>query len=73
MKIGYNTVKLLFLIASIFFAFTAAPAQATIYPAPEGLQPSPDYKVFIDGKEVFVYASPVPAAYCGFELRGNCR
>ena len=49
MKIGYNTVKLLFLIANLFVAFTAQ-AQANIYTAPEGLQPSPDYKVFIDGK-----------------------
>ena len=70
MKITYNRVKLLSLIANLFVVFMAQ-GQATIYPVPEGLQASPDYKVFVNGKEVFVYASPVPAAYCSFELHGN--
>ena len=52
MNVIYNWVKPLSLIAGLFVAFTAQ-FQATIYPAPEGLQASPDYRVFIDGKELF--------------------
>jgi len=55
------------------FLFNTANAytQAAVYPAPKDVPPSGDYKVFIDGKEAFVYASPVPAAYCGFEISGQ--
>jgi hypothetical protein len=46
-------------------------AQANNYPTPAGVKPSADYKVFVNGKEAFVYASPVPAAYCCFEINGK--
>lgn len=49
---------------------TWLPAQEIIYPIPQGLTPSDDYSVFVNGKEAFVYASPVPAAYCSFEMQG---
>jgi hypothetical protein len=39
-----------------------------IYPIPKGIKPSPDYEVFINGKKAFVYAAPVPAAYCSFDM-----
>ena len=37
---------------------------------PVGLSPSADYRVWVGGRQVFVYASPVPAAWCSFELSG---
>lgn len=48
----------------------AGTSQAIIYPAPQGLPASADYEVSVNGKEVFVYASPVPAAYCSFDMSG---
>lgn len=45
-------------------------SQENIYPSPVGLAPSTDYRVWVNGKEVFVYASPVPAAYSSFEISG---
>jgi hypothetical protein len=47
-----------------------ADAQVNIYPVPAGLTPSTEYTVTVNGKEAFVYASPVPAAYCSFDMRG---
>ncbi|MCY7293579.1 MAG: hypothetical protein LH615_15485, partial [Ferruginibacter sp.] len=43
-------------------------AQPVLYPAPQGLSPSEQYSVKINGKDAFVYASPVPAAYCSFDI-----
>lgn len=45
-------------------------AQPVIYPAPMGVSPSEDFRVWIDGREAFVYSSPVPAAYCSFDIHG---
>ncbi|HLL43381.1 MAG TPA: hypothetical protein VK369_09595, partial [Segetibacter sp.] len=42
----------------------------TIYPTTKGLHPSQDYEVTVNGKKAFVYASPVPAAYCSFDMSG---
>jgi|WetSurMetagenome_2_1015567.scaffolds.fasta_scaffold36872_1 hypothetical protein len=30
--------------------------------------PSPEFKVVVDGKDVLVYSSPVPLAFCSFEM-----
>ncbi|MCY7422712.1 MAG: hypothetical protein LH478_13335 [Chitinophagaceae bacterium] len=57
------------LICMVVFV-QAGLAQPIIYPAPSGLQPSADYEVFVNGKKVFVYASPVPAAFCSFDMSG---
>ena len=54
-----------FLILLWFSALTAA--TQTLYPAPVGISPSGDYRVFVNGKETFVYPSPVPASYCSFD------
>jgi polygalacturonase len=35
---------------------------------PADVMPSAAYQVFVNGKEIFVYDSPVPAAYCSFDL-----
>jgi hypothetical protein len=45
-------------------------AQVTIYPDPAGLAPATEYEVEVNGKPVFVYQSPVPAAYCSFDMSG---
>jgi hypothetical protein len=60
-----------FALSVMILAFiypAAGNAQVVIYPSPAGLAPSADYQVTINGREAFVYASPVPAAYCSFEL-----
>jgi hypothetical protein len=54
-----------FVIAILSFCFASA---QTLYPAPAGLRPSAEYQVFVNGKEAFVYQSPVPAAYCSFDM-----
>lgn len=48
----------------------SAKAQVTIYSAPQGVTPSEEYTVTINGKNAFVYNSPVPAAYCSFDING---
>jgi len=30
--------------------------------------PSPEFKVMVDGKDVLVYSSPIPLAFCSFEM-----
>lgn len=30
--------------------------------------PSPEFKVMVDGRDVLVYSSPIPLAFCSFEL-----
>ena len=40
------------------------------YPAPSGAIRANEYQVFIDGKEIFVYANPV-AAYTYFDFEGK--
>ena len=59
--------KIFFFLADTAIAVGAI-AQVTIYPVTAALKPSDDYKVFVNDKEAFVYASPVPAAYCSFEI-----
>lgn len=60
-------MKNVFVFCFCIFAAALCNAQV-IYPSPEGMNPSADYHVSINGKEAFVYKSPVPAAYCGFDL-----
>lgn len=55
-----------FLVFTVFL--DSAKAQEKIYPAPLGIKPSVDYSVSINRKPVFVYASPVPASYCSFDM-----
>ncbi len=45
-------------------------AQAVIYPSPGTLKPSAEYSVQVNGQDAFVYSSPVPAAYCSFDMSG---
>ena len=63
---------LLCYLIQIFLVFTvfidSAKAQEKIYPAPLGIKPSVDYIVSINRKPAFVYASPVPASYCSFDM-----
>lgn len=70
-SINTKTFDMKLALSVMILAFiypTTIDAQVTIYPSPAGLAPSPDYQVTINGREAFVYASPVPAAYCSFEL-----
>ncbi len=64
MKRYIQTVFLLVIVTITSYS------QENIYPSPGGLTPSTDYRVWVNGKEVFVYASPVPAAYCSFDISG---
>jgi hypothetical protein len=67
-QIGFKVIVLV-LFPCCFFLGTITHAQ-TIYPTPKGLHPSQDYEVTVNGKKTFVYASPVPAAYCSFDMSG---
>ena len=62
--------RLFFLIIYCLISTSVTIAQPVLYPAPEGLSPSAEYSVKINGKDAFVYASPVPAAYCSFDING---
>ncbi len=46
------------------------PDRAIIYPPPEGVEPSPDYRLRADGREVFVHHCPA-ASYACFSLEGK--
>lgn len=36
--------------------------------SPAGFSPSPEFLVTVNGKNVLVYSSPVPAAFCNFDM-----
>lgn len=61
--------QFIFVAGTVLFSM-AAVAQAVVYPFTKGLKPSEEYEVKVNGKDVFVYASPVPAAYCSFDIEG---
>jgi len=56
-------IFLLFLLTGRATSFAQSPVLS-----PAGVKPSDAYRVFVNGKEIFVYDSPVPAAYCSFDL-----
>lgn len=60
------------LVALVRNAPAAQPSRgrATIYPAPAGVAADPEYRVFVDGKPVFVYANP-SAAIASFDFDGT--
>lgn len=62
--------NLFFLIIYLLTISTVTTAQTVLYPEPERLSPSAKYSVTINGKDAFVYASPIPAAYCSFDMNG---
>ncbi len=47
-------------------------AGVTVYPAPAGVEPAPDFRVTVDGRETFVHNSP-PAAFTHFSFTGSVR
>ncbi|MGL6267661.1 MAG: hypothetical protein ACRC2O_07025, partial [Chitinophagaceae bacterium] len=60
-------------LQTVFFLLAiamASIAEANNKHATTGMNPSTDYRVWVNGKEVFVNASPVPAAYASFEING---
>jgi hypothetical protein len=59
-----------YLLLLFFWIGLFTKAQVTLYPAPAGLAPSAEYTVTVNGREAFVYGSPVPAAYCSFDMQG---
>lgn len=60
-------ICLLFII--ILFSIQKSYAQtAQLYPVPLGINHSIEYKFFVNGKETFVYSSPIAAAWCSFEI-----
>ena len=63
--------KLLLIFLMSLFISQNMVAQEVIYPIPAGVKASAEYKVFANGKEIFVYASPIPAAWCSFEMSGS--
>jgi hypothetical protein len=68
-KTLFKYLRILLVLQACILSSTVPQAQ-TLYPAPQGLKPSEDYEVLVNGKKAFVYASPVPAAYCSFEMNG---
>ena len=67
-------LNLIYFLIPVFLFFSALSnsvmAQEIIYPAPLGVKPSPDFGVHIEGRPAFVYASPIPASYCSFDMNG---
>lgn len=57
-----------FLFLCCCFFVTAQAGAQVIYPVTKGVSASADYSVSINGNGAFVYGSPVPAAYCGFDM-----
>ncbi len=58
-------------ISILFILFTAtnpaiAQNRASVRVIPASFNPSPEFTVTADGKDVLVYSSPVPAAFCSF-------
>ncbi len=51
-------------------ARAGSPGTLTVYPAPEGAEQAPDFQLFVNGREVFVYDNPV-AAYAYFDFEGE--
>jgi hypothetical protein len=47
-------------------------AAVTLYPAPDGASSAADFRVTVDGREIFVYDSQV-AAFAYFSFAGTCR
>ncbi len=61
-----------FLLMFLFpFTLQITVGAVKIYPIPVGLKSSDVYRVFINKQEVFVYDSPIPAAYCSFDMNGG--
>lgn len=60
-----------FVVLCLLLFFNTLFAQEFIYPSPEGLAPSKEFKVKVNGRPAFVYASAVPAAFCSFDMNGN--
>jgi hypothetical protein len=68
MRLKEKTLQRFLLILLFLFTLQITVAAVKIYPIPTGLKTSVAYKVFINKQEVFVYDSPVPAAYCSFDM-----
>lgn len=71
MRVKENFLRSFLLMFLFLFTLQIAVAAVKIYPIPIGLKPSATYRVFINKQEVFVYDSPVPAAYCSFDMNSE--
>lgn len=71
MRVKEKTIQGFLLMLLFLFTLQVTVAAVKIYPIPVGLKSSEVYKVFINKQEVFVYDSPVPAAYCSFDMSGG--
>lgn len=60
----------LFLFFLSFTVISTSIAQA-LSASHSTIKASENYQVFVNGKEILVYDSPVPAAYCSFDLVGK--
>lgn len=80
-QLKIKLLSLVIIVTANFIGYAQAPGSksklnqrgkdfVTIYTPPEGLKPSEEYTVQVNGKNAFVYASPVPAAYCSFDMSG---
>ncbi len=58
------------LLIGFLFAGVSLPAAVVRYPAPPGAPRSPDYRVFVDGEEIFTYQAPV-ASFAAFDFEGE--
>jgi hypothetical protein len=63
-------IKRVLCFAVLLFSRFCLYSQASAYPEPNGFQWAPEYEVTVNGQKNFVYYSPVPAAYCSFDISG---
>ncbi len=70
MKLYLKSLKFYFSSFIFYWSVVCIYAQVQIFTPPLGIKPSSDYEVKINGKEVFVYSSPIPASYCIFNMDG---
>ena len=70
MKLYFKTLKFYFSSFIFYWTLVCVHAQVQIFTPPSSLKPASDFEVKINGKEVFVYESPIPASYCSFNMDG---
>ncbi len=59
-------------VLTLAFLALRCEATVTIYPAPDGAAKAGDFRVSVDGRDVFVYDSEV-AGFAYFSFAGSCR
>lgn len=64
--IRYSLSSLVAIIIATITGFAQSPSTDPATRA--SFIPSPEFKVMVDGRDVLVYSSPIPLAFCSFEM-----